>query len=66
MRFWKIDGYNGLTKIYERELKTGCFSEKEIQTVLLCDGSRGSVISLCWLAVFGADTRVTVEVEVLS
>jgi len=61
MRFWKIEGYDSLTKIYERELKTGCFSEKEIQTELQCDGSRGSVIALCWLAVFGADTSIAVE-----
>jgi len=35
MRFWKIEGYDGLTKIYERELKTGCFSEKEIAGILI-------------------------------
>jgi len=34
MKFWKIEGYDSLTKIYERELKSGCFSEKQIQAVL--------------------------------
>jgi len=34
MKFWKIEGYDSLTKIYEKELKLGCFSEKQIQAVL--------------------------------
>jgi hypothetical protein len=34
MKFWKIEGYDSLTKIYEKELKSGCFSEKKIQALL--------------------------------
>lgn len=34
MEFWKIEGYNSLSKIYEKELKSGCLSEKQIQAVL--------------------------------
>jgi len=34
MKFWKIEGYDGLTKIYEKEMKIGCYSEKQIRAVL--------------------------------
>ena len=34
MRFWKIEGYDSLSKIYEKECKADCFSEKQIQAVL--------------------------------
>jgi len=34
MKFWKIEGYDSLTKIYEKELKLSYFSEKQIQDVL--------------------------------
>jgi len=34
MTFWKIEGYDSLTKIYEKELTAGCCSEKQIQAVL--------------------------------
>lgn len=34
MKVWKIEGYHGTTKIYERELQIGYFSEKQIQDVL--------------------------------
>jgi len=33
-KYWKIEGYDGLTKIYETETKIGCFSEKQIRVVL--------------------------------
>jgi hypothetical protein len=34
MRFWKIEGYDSLSKIYEKEFKAGCISEKQVQAAL--------------------------------
>jgi len=34
MKCWKIEGYDSLTKIYEKEFKAGCITEKQIQAVL--------------------------------
>jgi len=34
MRFWKIEGYDSLSKIYEKEFKAGCISEKQIRLAL--------------------------------
>jgi len=34
MKIWKIEGYEGLNLIYERELKLGYFSENKIQDLL--------------------------------
>lgn len=33
-RFWLIEGYEDLTKIYDRKVKLGCFSDKQIKTLL--------------------------------
>jgi len=34
MKLWKIEGYDSLIKIYEKELKLGCLSEKQIKAAL--------------------------------
>ena len=33
-RFWAIRGFNGTTKIYERFVHRGCFTEHQIQEAL--------------------------------
>ena len=33
-RFWHIEGFDGLTKIYDRKVKVGCFSDKQIKSLL--------------------------------
>lgn len=33
-RYWHIEGYDSLTKIYDRKVKVGYFSEKQIQALL--------------------------------
>lgn len=33
-RFWHIEGYDSTTKIYDRKVKIGFFSENQIQNLL--------------------------------
>lgn len=33
-RYWHIEGYNGLKKIYDRKVRFGYFSENQIQNLL--------------------------------
>ncbi len=35
MRYWHIEGYESLTKIYDRKVKIGHFSEKQLQSLLM-------------------------------
>ncbi|MFC1720107.1 hypothetical protein ACFL00_03090 [Pseudomonadota bacterium] len=34
MKVWKIEGWHSTTKIYERELKLGYFSDNQMETLL--------------------------------
>lgn len=34
MKFWRIEGYKGTKKIYERNLRLGCFTDKQIRSLL--------------------------------
>ena len=34
-RYWHIEGYDGLTKIYDRKVKVGYFSENQIKNLLM-------------------------------
>ena len=34
-RYWKITGRDGSTKIFERKIEIGTFSEKQIQVLLM-------------------------------
>lgn len=33
--YWHIEGYEGTSKIFETEVKCGCFSDKQIQNLLM-------------------------------
>ena len=33
-RFWHIEGYESLTKIYDKKVKVGCFSDNQIKDLL--------------------------------
>jgi hypothetical protein len=33
-RFWHIEGYDSLTKIYDKKVKVGCFSDNQIKNLL--------------------------------
>lgn len=33
-RFWHIEGFDSLTKIFDRKVKFGCFSENQIKDLL--------------------------------
>jgi hypothetical protein len=35
IRHWRIEGYDSLTKIYDQEVEVSCFSEKQIQALLM-------------------------------
>ncbi len=35
MRCWHIEGYEGLTKIYDRKLSIGYFSEAQLKSLLM-------------------------------
>jgi hypothetical protein len=35
IRHWRIEGYDSLTKIYDEEVEVSCFSEKQIQALLM-------------------------------
>jgi len=34
-RYWHIEGYDSLTQIYDRKVKLGYFTERQIQSVLM-------------------------------
>lgn len=34
MYFWKIEGFDGLTRIYEKHVKAGCYNEDSIKQLL--------------------------------
>ncbi len=34
-RYWHIEGYDSLTKIYDRKVKVGCFSMKQLPALLM-------------------------------
>jgi hypothetical protein len=34
MRYWKIEGFDGLTKIYEEAVKSGLLSENQLKNLL--------------------------------
>jgi hypothetical protein len=33
-RFWHIEGYDSSTKIYDKKVKVGCFSDNQIKNLL--------------------------------
>ncbi len=33
-RYWHIEGYNSLRKIYDKKIKVGCFSDSQIKNLL--------------------------------
>ncbi len=35
VKYWYIEGYDSTRKIYEKTVKSGCFSEKQIQNLLM-------------------------------
>ncbi len=42
-RHWHIEGYDSLTKIYDRKVKVGSFSEKQIQDLLKALSAKASL-----------------------
>ena len=34
-RYWHIEGYNSTTKIFNKKVKVGCFSENKIKSLLM-------------------------------
>jgi hypothetical protein len=41
--YWHIEGYDSLNKIYDRKIKAGYFSEKQIQTLLMALAARAGL-----------------------
>jgi len=43
MRYWHIEGYDSTVKIYDRKVKIGYFSEKQVQELLMVLAAKASL-----------------------
>jgi hypothetical protein len=43
IRYWRIEGYDSLTKIYDQEVEVSCFSEKQIRALLMALAARAGL-----------------------
>jgi hypothetical protein len=65
-RYWHIEGYDSSTKIYDRKVRFGYFSENQIQNLLKALSAKAGDLSLDEIVGAYAKKKTKIAIELLS